>query len=465
MSPHSGGGGAGTTVIEGCAIATVDAAGTEYSAGHIVIDGNRITAVGSGPAPPQVGGNPVLVDGTGLLATPGLVNTHHHLCQWLTRGYAQQSTLFEWLVDLYPIWAGMEEELVHAAAQAGIAALVRSGCSTSTDHHYLHPRDGGDLLGAEIKAAQSVGIRFHPTRGSMDLGASSGGLPPDNVVEATDAILAATQAAIDKYHDPAFDSMLRIAVAPCAPFTVTERLMRESAELARTRGVRMHTHLAETVEEDAFCAERYGMRPVEYLDQLGWLGPDVWLAHCVHLDARDIARFGATGTGVAHCPTSNGRLGAGIAPVAALHDAKVAVGLAVDGAASNEAGELLAEVHESILLARLRGGPRAMTARTALELGTMGGAKCLGREAEIGSLEPGKLADVALWRMDDLAHAGIDDPVAALVLGPVRPVNTLIIQGRVVVADERLMTVDEAAVATALTRACAQLRDRARVTA
>ena len=450
------------TVIESCAVATVDGSGTEHESGHVVVEGNRITAVGGGPVPEEhVSRDAHRIDGSGCLATPGLVNCHHHLYQWATRGLAQQATLFEWLVELYPVWALVDEEIEHAAARAGLAALAVSGCSTSMDHHYVFPRGVGDLLEVEIEAARDIGLRFHPTRGSMDLGKSRGGLPPDKVVEDRDEILAASEAAIDRFHDPSPDAMLRVALAPCSPFSVTRELMAEAAELARKRGVRLHTHLAETKDEDEFCLEQYGVRPVEYLEDLGWLGEDVWLAHCVHLNEGEVERFGETGTGVAHCPSSNARLGAGIAPVAALVSAGVPVGLGVDGAASNEAGELAQEVREALLFARLRGGPKALTARGALELGTIHGARCLGREKEIGSLEPGKLADVALWRVDDLGHAGIEDPVAALVLGPPRPVELLLVNGEPVVEGGELRTADEREIAKGLANASHRLAERA----
>ncbi|HTJ32860.1 MAG TPA: 8-oxoguanine deaminase [Dactylosporangium sp.] len=443
-------------VIEGCAIATVDAAGTEHADGHVVISGDRIVAVGAGPY--RGTQSATRVDGRGCLATPGLVNTHHHLYQSATRGYAQQEILFGWLTELYPVWARIDAGIVHAAASAGLAQLALSGCTTSTDHHYIFPRDGGDLLAAEIDAAAAVGLRFHPCRGSMDLSVKDGGLPPDSVVEDTDAALAATKEAIDRFHDPSPGAMVRIAVAPCSPFSVTPRLMREAADLARSEGVRLHTHLAETVEEEQYCREVHGCTPVEYAERLGWLGPDVWLAHAVHLDPAAVARLGATGTGVAHCPSSNGRLGAGIAPVRDLLDARVPVGLGVDGAASQEAGQLGAELRQALYLARLRGGPAALTARESLALGTMGGARCLGREDELGSIEPGKLADIALWRLDGLGHAGIADPVAALVLGPPAPLRLLLVGGRAVVQEGALSTVDEESLATALARAAKELR-------
>ncbi|HEY3002961.1 MAG TPA: 8-oxoguanine deaminase [Kribbellaceae bacterium] len=434
-----------TVVIEGCVVVTMDAVRRELANGHVVVQGNRIAAVGDGAAPPYDGAR--VVDGRGCLLTPGLVNTHNHLYQWVTRGLAADATLFDWLTTLYPVWAGIDEEAVDVAAQGALARLARTGCTTSSDHHYVFPRDGGDLFAAEIAAAGSVGLRFHPARGSMDLGREDGGLPPDDVVEDRDAVLAATEAAIDRWHDPAFDSMLRVAVAPCSPFSVTGDLMREAAALARRKGVRLHTHLAETTDEDVFCRERFGCSPLEYADSLGWTGDDVWLAHGIHFDDREVKRIGTTGTGVAHCPSSNARLGAGIARAADLRTAGAPVGLGVDGAASNEAGSLLEEVRHAVLFARATGGPEAMTVRDALEMATVGGAEVLGRREEIGSIEPGKLADLALWRMDTPAHAGITDPVAALVLGTPPPLEVLLVNGRPVVERDIVLTVDEHALA------------------
>jgi cytosine/adenosine deaminase-related metal-dependent hydrolase len=295
----------------------------------------------------------------------------------------------------------------------------------------------------------------------MNLGRSSGGLPPDSVVEEHDAILAACEQAVSSYHDPSFDSMLRIAIAPCSPFTVTGELMRDCAELARRLGVRLHTHLAETTDEEQFCLDTFGARPVDYIESLGWLGPDVWLAHCVHLSAADIAKYGSTGTGTAHCPSSNGRLGSGIAPVPELLAAGAPVGLGVDGVASNEHGGLAEELHQALLVARCRSGPQALTARDALYLATMGGARCLGRESEIGSLEPGKLADIALWRLDGLGHADIADPVCALVFGPPAPLELLLVGGRTVVAGNELRTADVTQLAAANSAASRQLAERA----
>jgi cytosine/adenosine deaminase-related metal-dependent hydrolase len=460
-------------VIENCAVATMDGprhdqGGTEYRSGHVTVTGDRITAVGEGPAA-SVPDGARRIDAAGCLATPGLVNTHHHLYQWLTQGRAQQSVLFDWLTELYPIWATIDAGQVHAAATAGLAWLALSGCTTSTDHHYIFPREalrgGGDAdaLAAEVAAAARVGLRFHPCRGSMDLGRSAGGLPPDEIVEDTDAALAATEDAVRRFHDPSPGAMVRVAAAPCSPFSVSPRLMRETADLARALGVRMHTHLAETREEDAYCRQALGRTPAEYAEDLGWLGPDVWLAHCVHLDEPAVRRFAATGTSVAHCPTSNARLGAGIAPVRDLLQAGASVGLGVDGAASSEGSSLAGELRQALLAARVRDeqGPSALTARQALWLGTRGGARCLGRDDETGALRPGLLADIALWRLDGLAHDAIahgpgGDPVAALVLGPPAPLELLLVGGTPVVDGGELRTVD-AATATREVRA-ARLR-------
>jgi cytosine/adenosine deaminase-related metal-dependent hydrolase len=429
-------------VIENCAIATVDGRDTEHASGHVVVEGGAIAAVGPGPAPARYAGLS-RVDGSGCLATPGLVNTHHHLYQHATRGFATEADLFGWLRELYPVWAGVDAGVVNAAARSGLAWLARNGCSTTTDHHYVFPGGGNDLLVATIEAAGAVGLRFHPCRGSMDLGESAGGLPPDSLVEDTDAALAATEEAITRFHDPTPGAMVRIAVAPCSPFSCSTRLMVGSAQLARRYGVRLHTHLAEVAEEELYCLETHDRVPVDYLGDLGWLDEDVWLAHCVHLSDEAIKRFAAAEVSVAHCPQSNGRLGVGIAPVRDLLDAGVHVGLGVDGAASNEQGALADEPRQAMYLARLRGGPDALTAREALRMATAGGARCLGRAGEIGSLERGKRADVALWRVDGPQHGDIDDPVTALVLGPRPPLELLLVEGNRVVERDELRTVSE----------------------
>ena len=447
--------GSGTVVLEDCHVATVDAAGSEYPAGHLVAEQGRIVAAGPGPAPPEYAAA-ARIRGPGLLVTPGLVNTHHHLYQWIARGYATDDTLFGWLTTLYPLWARLSTDLLADAAAANLAWLALTGCTTSSDHHYVFPAGAGDLLEAEIHAARRVGLRFHPSRGSMNLGASAGGLPPDSVVESHDAVLAACQDAIERWHDPSPGAMTRIALAPCSPFSVTAELMRDCAALARDKGVRLHTHLAETLDEEQFCRERFGRTPAEYIEDLGWLGPDVWLAHCVHLSGEAIGRIAATGTGVAHCPTSNGRLGSGIAPVRSLLDAGAPVGLGVDGSASNESGRMIGELHQALLAARYAGGPLALTARDCLRMATMGGARCLGRDEDLGSLEPGKLADIAVWRVDDLAGAGIADPVCTLVFGAPR-LEHLFVGGQPVVAGGELRTADPAGLAAAAARASARI--------
>jgi cytosine/adenosine deaminase-related metal-dependent hydrolase len=449
-------------VIENAAIATVDGtegAGTEYTRGHVVVDNGVIEAVGDGPAPDGPAGR--RVDATGCLVTPGFVNTHHHLYQWATRGLAQNSTLFEWLVELYPVWAGIDETIVHAAAVAGLSRLARTGCTTAADHHYVIPRDGGDTFGATVEAARAVGIRLHGVRGSMDRGESLGGLPPDNIVETLDGALTGTAEAIDKFHDPSPGAFTRVAVGPCSPFSVSEDLMRRATELARDKGVRLHTHLAETLDEERQCLDEYGCTPAELADRLGWLGPDVWFAHGIHFSDDAVARLGATGTGVAHCPTSNSRLGAGIARVQDLVHAGAPVGLGVDGAASNEDGGLGIELRQAVYLARQKKGPHSATARDGLWLATRGGARVLGREAEIGSLEVGKQADLAVWRLTGLNHAGITDPVAALVFGALPPLSLLLAGGNVVVEDDELRTVSETDAATALAAASRALVEKA----
>ncbi|MEW6059796.1 MAG: 8-oxoguanine deaminase [Actinomycetota bacterium] len=430
-------------LIESCeVVATMDDAGTEIAGGSILVEDGRISWVGDGRPPKGVEGAERL-SGGGCVAVPGLVNTHHHLFQTMTRTRAQDRGLFAWLVELYPVWAAVDEEWVRAGARVGLAELALSGCTTTTDHHYVFPSGRGDLLGAAVDAAREIGLRFQPCRGSMDLGASAGGLPPDEIVETTDDALAGTEEAIARFHDPEPGSMLRIAVAPCSPFSVRERLMRESADLARQFGVRLHTHVAETLDEERHCLERFGRRPVELLDEWGWVGPDVWLAHCVHLDEKDVRRIAETATGVAWCPTSNLRLGSGIAPARALLDAGARVGLGVDGSASNDSGDLLAEARQAMLVSRAGGTAAGLSAREALRAATRGGAACLGRE-EIGSLEEGKRADVALFPVDGLAFAGAEaDRVAALAFARPGRVRHLLVDGVPVVRDGRLARADE----------------------
>ncbi|MFF0493624.1 8-oxoguanine deaminase [Nocardia sp. NPDC004068] len=440
------------TILENAYIAPV--VGEEIANGHIVIGNGRITALGPGPAPESEGAQ--RIDATGCLVTPGLVNTHHHLYQWATQGLFQDATLFEWLTGLYRLWAGMDAEVVHDAAGAGLAWLALTGCSTASDHHYIFPTGRGDLFDAEVRAAAAVGLRFHPCRGSMDRGQSEGGLPPDEVVERTDDILTATAEVVDRYHDLSFDSMLRVAVAPCSPFSVSETLLRESAALARDKGVRLHTHLAETLDEDRYCRTHMGCTPVEYMEKLGWLGADVWFAHAIHLRDWEIRRLADTGTGIAHCPSSNARLGAGIARVSELLAAGVPVGLGVDGAASSELTSMAGEMRQAVLLQRAVRGPTALGARQALRLGTLDGARNLGRDTEIGSIEVGKLADLAVWRIDGF-RAAVADPVCALVFGPTPPLARLLVGGRTVVADGELRTAAQDELAAAGVRARARL--------
>ena len=433
-------------LIRSCdVVLTMDDAGTEVRDGSVLIEDGVISWVGTG-SPPRPSDARV-IDGRGLVVTPGLINTHHHLYQSLTRVRAQGQGLFGWLRELYPVWAGLDLEWMRAASAVGLAELALSGCSTTTDHHYIFPTGVTGILEAEVDVAAQVGVRFHPCRGSMDLDAAHGGLPPDVLVEDIDRILAQTDEAITRLHDPRPGAMLRVAVAPCSPFSVTPQLMRESAALARRRGVRLHTHIAETVDEEAYCQSKFAQRPLELLDDLEWLGADVWLAHCVHLNGDDVRRIARSGTAVAWCPTSNLRLGSGIAPARELLDAGVSVGLAVDGSASNDGGQMQGEVRQAMLVARARGDARAMSAREALRVATRGGARCLGRD-DIGVLEPGRRGDVALFALDSLALAGAEaDPAAALVYcGPQR-VRHLFVDGRAVVQDGHLVRVDEEVIA------------------
>ncbi len=417
-------------------VVTMDDAGTEHERGWVRIEDGFVAEVGSGDAPAGA------EDLHGAVVTPGFVNTHHHLYQTLTRARAQQADLFTWLKTLYPRWARIDDEMEYAAARCGLAELALSGCTTVFDHHYVFPRGVSGLVEAEIRAARELGVRLVASRGSMDLGESDGGLPPDSLVEDIDAILADTE----RLHGLADGSMVQVAVAPCSPFSVTARLMEESAALARRLGLQLHTHLAETVEEDAYCRELYGCTPVEYLERVGWLGDDVWCAHCVHLSDGDVQSFARAGVGVAHCPTSNLRLGAGVAPVRPMLDAGVRVGLGVDGSASNERSDLFVDVKNALLVARGRGGPEELTARDALRLATRGGAEVLRRD-DIGALAPGKRADLAIWRTDGLSFGGAEDLVANLVLSGPHRVETLLVGGEEVVHAGALVRASEEEIA------------------
>lgn len=381
-----------------------------------------------------------VIDARGMIVLPGLVNTHHHLYQTLTRCVAQDSVLFDWLVTLYPIWARLTPEAVRVSAKVGLAELMLSGCTTTSDHLYIYPN--GVRIDDEIQAAVELGIRFHATRGSMSLGESKGGLPPDSVVEDERAILRDSRRAVEQFHQAARFGMVRVALAPCSPFSVTADLMRESAALARASGVRLHTHLAETMDEERFCLEKFGARPVAYVESLGWTGPDVWHAHCVHMNQNEIALFARTGSGVAHCPNSNMRLASGIAPVRAMRDAGVHVGLGVDGSASNDGSHLLGEARQAMMLQRVGGNPAALGAQEALEIATLGGAAVLGRD-DIGALAPGMAADFIGYRLERLAFAGaLHDPLAALVFCTPPQVDFSVINGAVCVWEGEIVGLD-----------------------
>ncbi len=404
--------------------------------GDVAIVDGRIVGVGTIASEP--GDEVVRCDGD--IITAGLVNTHHHLYQWMTRGRAVGCDLFGWLVELYPVWGRLSVDDVRAAALVGLGELAATGCTTASDHHYLVPRGDDTVFDAIVDAARQVGIRLHLSRGSMDLGESRGGLPPDHVVEDRDAILASTESVIARHHD---GEMVHVTVAPCSPFSVTPELMVESAELARRHGLRLHTHLCETVEEQQHCLERFGRRPVEMLDEWGWVGDDVWLAHGIHIDDDEMARLGSAGTGVAHCPSSNARMAAGMCRVTDLRAAGCPVGLGVDGVASNEVGGLFAEMRQALYTARLRElRPDALMPADVLEMGTLGGARCLGMD-DVGSLEVGMRADLAVWPGDDIAD--IADALTALVLGPDRRVRHLFVDGRTVVVDGEVAGTDLAA--------------------
>ncbi|PID86873.1 MAG: 8-oxoguanine deaminase [Chloroflexi bacterium] len=435
-------------------LATMNDEGQEIVNGGLFIRDHVIEQVGPTPKLPETADK--VLDLTDHVILPGLVNTHHHLYQSLTRVLAQDADLFTWLKTLYPIWANLTDEAIYISTLTGLAELALAGCTTSSDHLYIFPNDC--TLDSQIRAAGEIGVRFHAARGSMSLGESQGGLPPDRVTEAEAFILQDSRRLIETYHDANRHAMMRIVLAPCSPFSVTPDLMRESAKLARAYGVRLHTHLAETVEEEEFCLETFGLRPVPYVESLGWTGDDVWHAHCVHMSQEEIDLFGKTKTGVAHCPCSNMRLASGIAKVPAMWQAGVPVGLGVDGSASNDGGHLIAEARQAMLLQRVaperylsekpggRGGfggkPDAMTAREALRLATRGGAEVLGRD-DIGCLAPGMSADFIAINMNQVALAGsMHDPVAAVVLCQPSGVDYSVINGQVVVENGQLTTLD-----------------------
>ena len=443
-------------------IATFDDAHTELRHASLFIRDRRIAYIGpADQLPPEALQADETIDARGCLVLPGLINTHHHMFQSLTRAIpaVQNAELFSWLRGLYPLWAGLTPEMIHVSTQVAMAELLLSGCTTSSDHLYLYPN--GVRLDDCIAAATDIGMRFVATRGSMSVGHSRGGLPPDALVESEDAILRDTQRLIERYHDARFGAMTQIAVAPCSPFSVSRDLMRSSAELARSLGVRLHTHLAENDHELAYTQARFQCTPTQYVEELGWVGHDVWHAHCVKLDDAGLALFARTGTGVAHCPCSNMRLASGMAPVQRMRDAGIAVGLGVDGSASNDAAHLVNEARQALLLARVSAslqppvqrdgrtffgcdlGPAAMTARDALELATRGGARVLGR-TDIGQLALGLCADLAIYDLGSLSFAGaaVHDPVGALLLCSSAPARHTVVHGRVVVRDGQLTTID-----------------------
>lgn len=430
-----------TLIKNALVLATMSPDDPPWSNGYVWIENGTIAEVGTGEPRPFAADRSI--DASDKVVLPGLINTHHHLYQTLTRAYprALDCELFEWLVSLYPVWAKIDEEAVRLSALVGMAELLLSGCTTTTDHLYLFPRGQNRLIDAEIQAAREIGIRFHPTRGSMSLSEKDGGLPPDSVVQTPEEILRDSQRVISAYHDPRPGAMVRIALAPCSPFSVSQALMRETAALARDKQVRLHTHLAETRDEVRYCLEKFGVRPVDYLEQAGWMDGDVWLAHGVHFDDEEVERLGGHRVGVAHCPSSNMRLGSGVCRVKDLQRSGCPVGLGVDGSASNDASHLLAEVRQALLLTRLARGASAMKIMEAFVLATAGGAACLGRD-DIGQLAVGKSADVAIFSLEAIGYSGVGDPLAALLLCHPTAVDTLLINGEIVVEDGHLQTLE-----------------------
>ncbi len=425
-------------------VATVDDLRQEIPGGWVAITNGKVSGVGSAGSEPLNAAETVSV--SGCLVTPGLINTHHHIYQNLTRSYAPavNGTLFQWLTTLYPMWSRLDEEAAYISAWVGLAELAVGGCTTSMDHLYVHPRGGGDLIAAEIKAAQELGFRFHPTRGSMSLSQKDGGLPPDSVVQTDDEILSESQRLVTTHHDRSHGAMVQIALAPCSPFSVTPALMKATAELAEKLDVRLHTHLAEDADEDTFCLERFGRRPIEQFEEVGWGTSRSWVAHCVFPNEAEVVRLGKWGTGVAHCPSSNLLLGnARIAPVRDLRRAGVPVGLGCDGSASTDSASLWMEARNAMLIGRMRHGPDQMSARDALEIATRGGATCLGRDAELGQLSVGAVGDVVVWPMDGLQFAGAwSDPIDAwLRCGPTAAKHT-VINGKFVVRNGELVAND-----------------------
>lgn len=434
--------------------------GQELSDCDLRISGGRIAEIGKS----LTADGARVLDCTGLVALPGLVNAHHHFFQALTRCLpaAQNASLFDWLTYHYGVWRHVRGESMHAAARLAISELLLSGCTTTSDHHYLFPPNvADDLLGIEIEAARELGVRFCGTRGSMTLGQSRGGLPPDDLMESDDRVLQRCEDAIARYHDPSPFSMCRVHIAPCSPFNVTTELLRDSARLAKRLNVRLHTHLAETMDENEFCLEKFGKRPLDYMEELGWLGNHVWFAHGIHFTDGELARLARAGAGISHCASSNMRLGSGICRVPEMLVKNISVGLAVDGSASNDSGDMLAELRQVMLLARVRFGSAALTARQVIGMATRGSASILGFE-EIGTIEAGKAADIALFGLDELAYAGAADPIAALLFcGGSHRARHVIVNGKIVVEDGRLVHADEDEIRRAAVREAKQLWQRA----
>jgi cytosine/adenosine deaminase-related metal-dependent hydrolase len=406
----------------------MDAGRRELAGGWLAIANGLISAVGDSRTPPPPANS--TIDAGNCLVTPGLINTHHHIFQNLTRAYPPMTNapLFGWLTSLYPLWRAIDEEAVHVSAWVGLAELALSGCTTSTDHLYFRPRGAGDLLSAEIAAATELGMRFHPTRGSMNLSEKDGGLPPDDVVEDEDDILADSAAQIARHHDRGHGAMVRIALAPCTPFTATESLMRRTAELAERLDVRLHTHLAENAEDDDYAVEKFGCRPIDYFEKTGWCSDRSWVAHCVRPNEAEVRRLGRAGVGIAHCPNSNLILSSGVAPVVDLRAAGCPVGLGVDGSSSADAASIWLEARMALLMAKFRNGAGAVTARDVLEMATRDGARCLGRAGELGELSVGAAGDVTIWRLEGPSYAGaVADPVEAwLRCGPAAAWHTIV---------------------------------------
>ncbi len=442
-------------------VATMDDAGTEFEGADVLIKGRVILAVGKDLEAPD---DAQILDARGCVVIPGLVNTHHHLCQTLTRATpaAQDDKLFDWLVYHYQVWRHLTPEYAALGAQVGLGELLLTGCTTSADHTYLYPRGLTGLVDAQIDAARSLGIRFAPTRGSMSVGASKGGLPPDDCTESEEEILRDGERLIKEHHDKGPYAMIQIGLAPCAPFSVSTDLMKATAAQAKRWGVRIHTHLCETLDEEAYCLEKYKLRPIDFLDSLGWLDSNVWLAHMVHVNDEEISRLAKAGVGIAHCPSSNLRLGSGVPPVRKYLDGGVQVGLAVDGSASNDTSDMLAEARQAMLVHRVKSGVGSMTARQVLHMATRGGASVLGRD-DLGQIAPGKAADLAIFDVNRLDYAGsAGDPVASLLFcGAGHRTKWTIVNGHVVVENGVLKNLDEGDITRQANAACLDLLKKA----